>query len=115
MDWIRLLIAGLLEIAWAFGLKYSDGFTDPWPSVLTIAGILTSFFFFSEAMKRIPVGTAYAVFTGIGSFGAALIGMLFLDEGASPLKVFFLLLLIVGIIGLKFSTKDETSDAKGEG
>lgn len=110
MPWILLLIAGLSEIVWAFGLKYSKGFTEPIWSIVTILFIFLSFFLFAKAMKSIPIGTAYAVFTGIGAAGTAIISMLFLNEEAGFLKIMFLFLLISGIIGLKVTSVEKKEE-----
>jgi quaternary ammonium compound-resistance protein SugE len=99
--WLILIVAGLIEAGWAIGLKFSDGFTRFWPSVLTIAGIVISMFMLSVAARDLPIGTAYAVWVGIGATGAVVLGMLFLNEPVSPARVFFLALIIAGIIGLK--------------
>ncbi|WP_110114873.1 multidrug efflux SMR transporter [Bacillus sp. CGMCC 1.16541] len=107
MGWIYLIIAGMTEIIWALGLKYSNGFTETIPSAITIVFITISFFLFSKSLATIPIGTAYAVFTGIGAAGTAIIGMIFLNEGTSIGKVFFLTLMILGIIGLKLVSSDE--------
>ncbi|MCA0173273.1 DMT family transporter [Bacillus sp. RAR_GA_16] len=106
MAWIYLVIGGLMEVLWAIGLKYSDGFTNPIISLLTVVGIATSFYFFSKALKYLPVGTAYAIFTGLGAAGTAVIGMMFLNESISFIKIFFILLLISSIIGLKLNAKE---------
>ena len=103
MAWILIIVAGLLESAWAVGLKYTDGFTRLWPSVLTIAGIIISLFMLSLAARTLPIGTAYAVWVGIGAAGAAILGMVFLKEPADPARLFFLALLVVSIAGLKFT------------
>jgi quaternary ammonium compound-resistance protein SugE len=110
MSWIYLIIAGLSEIAWAFGLKYSDGFTNLIPTVLTIAGILFSFYLFSKAIIDIPIGTAYAIFTGIGAAGTVIIGMVFLNESSSLLKIILVITLLSGIIGLKLTTTDKKAE-----
>jgi quaternary ammonium compound-resistance protein SugE len=110
MSWIYLIIAGLSEIAWAFGLKYSDGFTNLIPTVLTIAGILFSFYLFSKAIIDIPIGTAYAIFTGIGAAGTVIIGMVFLNESSSLLKIILVITLLSGIIGLKLTTTDKKEE-----
>ncbi|WP_139492013.1 DMT family transporter [Brevibacillus dissolubilis] len=107
MPWMYLLIAGLLEVVWAMGLKYSEGFTIFWPSVVTVTLLVFSFYLFSKAMKQIPIGTAYAVFTGIGTVGTAVVGMLYLGEVANTAKILFVLLLISGIVGLKLVSSDE--------
>ncbi|MCA1062955.1 multidrug efflux SMR transporter [Rossellomorea sp. AcN35-11] len=107
MGWIYVIIGGVLEIGWATGLSLSEGFTKPGPSIITSVLILISFYFFSNSMKLLPIGTAYAVFTGIGAAGTAVVGMVFLNEGYSLLKVVFISLLIFGVIGLKMSDKEE--------
>jgi quaternary ammonium compound-resistance protein SugE len=107
MGWIYVIIGGILEIGWATGLSLSEGFTKPVPSIVTALLILVSFYFFSNSMRLLPIGTAYAVFTGIGAAGTAVVGMVFLNEGISVLKVAFITLLIFGVIGLKMSDKEE--------
>lgn len=101
MSWFYLILAGLSEIVWAYGLKMTDGFTQLWWSVGTIFFMFVSFFLFAKAMRTIPVGTAYAVFTGIGAAGTALVGITALGESASVLTVVSLAVLIAGIVGLK--------------
>ncbi|WP_219834485.1 multidrug efflux SMR transporter [Paenibacillus sp. R14(2021)] len=101
MAWLYLLLAGLLEVAWASGLQASEGFTKWLPSVITITLLAVSFFCFARAMRRIEVGTAYAVFTGIGTVGTVIVGIVLLDEPASVFKLFFIALLVGGIVGLK--------------
>ena len=103
MAWLLLVIAGVLEAGWAVGLKFTNGFTKPLPSVLTIAGIVASMYLLSVAARSLPIGTAYAVWVGIGTLGAVILGMTLLGEPATPLRIFFLALLLVSIIGLKFS------------
>ncbi|VYU49414.1 quaternary ammonium compound efflux SMR transporter SugE [Metakosakonia massiliensis] len=103
MSWIVLFIAGLLEVVWAVGLKYTHGFTRLVPSVATIAAMVLSMALLSWAMKSLPVGTAYAVWTGIGAVGAAIAGILLLGESASPARLLSLGLIVAGIIGLKLS------------
>ncbi|MFC7783757.1 MULTISPECIES: multidrug efflux SMR transporter [unclassified Rossellomorea] len=107
MGWIYVIIGGILEIGWATGLSLSEGFTKPVPSIVTAVLILISFYFFSNSMKLLPIGTAYAVFTGIGAAGTAVVGMVFLNDGISIMKVAFITLLIFGVIGLKMSDKEE--------
>ena len=104
MAWIILFIAGLFEVGWAIGLKYTDGFTKFWPSVLTLAGIALSMLLLSIAARTLPIGTAYSVWVGIGAAGAVILGIVLLNEPANPLRLFFLLLLIASIIGLKATT-----------
>ena len=102
--WVVLFIAGVFEIAWAISLKYSQGFTKLWPSVGTIGAMVVSFYLLSQALKTIPVGTGYAVWTGIGIIGTAIIGMAVLDEPRDMDRIFCLLLIIAGIIGLKVAS-----------
>lgn len=109
MAWIYLLIAGATEIVWAIGLKLADGFTNLAPSIVTLIFIVISFLLFAIAMKTIPIGTAYAVFTGIGAAGTAILGIWLFDENASWEKLFFLSLLLFGIIGLKVLDGKESS------
>lgn len=104
MAWILLVVAGLLEAGWAVGLKFTDGFRKPLPSVLTIAGIVISLLMLAQAARTLPIGTAYPVWVGIGAAGAAVLGMLLLNEPVSPARLFFLGLLIMAIIGLKLTT-----------
>ncbi|EAQ82805.1 DMT family transporter [Blastopirellula marina] len=104
MAWIILIVAGLLEIGWAIGLKYTEGFTKPLPSVLTAAAIVTSMFLLSVSARTIPIGSAYAIWVGIGASGAALLGVWLFGESLSPARGFFLLLLVGSIIGLKLTS-----------
>jgi quaternary ammonium compound-resistance protein SugE len=99
-----LFCAGLLEIAWAIGLKYTNGFTRLWPSVLTLTALAGSMVLLAQAARTLPIGTAYAVWVGIGALGAALLGIVLFQEAATPARVFFLALLLVAIIGLKATT-----------
>ncbi|EHB39340.1 multidrug resistance protein, SMR family [Salmonella enterica subsp. enterica serovar Infantis str. SARB27] len=103
MSWIILLIAGLLEVVWAVGLKYTHGFSRLTPSIITITAMVISMALLSWAMKTLPVGTAYAIWTGIGAVGAAITGILLLGESASPARLLSLGLIVAGIIGLKLS------------
>jgi len=107
MAWIYLVIAGLFECGWAIGLKYTDGFTRVLPSVLTIAAMAISFLLLSLAMKTIPVGTAYAVWTGIGAIGVAALGMLLFGESKDLMRILSLLLIISGIVGLKLVSSSQ--------
>jgi quaternary ammonium compound-resistance protein SugE len=104
MPWLLLIIAGLLEAGWAIGLTYTRGFTRPLPSVLTILGITVSMYLLALAARTLPIGTAYAVWVGIGTFGAVVLGMTLKGEPATPGRLFFLGLLLVSIIGLKVSS-----------
>lgn len=101
MAWIYLAVAGLFEIGWAIGLKYSHGFSRPVPSLLTVAAMVMSLWLLSIAMKSIPVGTAYAVWTGIGAIGVAVLGMVLFGESREVARLVCLFLIIVGILGLK--------------
>lgn len=104
MSWIILFIAGLLEVVWAVGLKYTHGFTRLWPSVITLLAMIASFILLSQAMKTLPVGTAYAVWTGIGAIGAAIMGIILLGESVSLWRILSLFLIVAGIAGLKLSS-----------
>ncbi|WP_313825079.1 quaternary ammonium compound efflux SMR transporter SugE [Leclercia sp.] len=104
MPWIILFIAGLLEVVWAIGLKYTHGFTRLTPSIITVSAMIVSIVLLSWAMRSLPVGTAYAVWTGIGAVGAAITGILLLGESASLARIASLALIVAGIIGLKLST-----------
>ncbi len=101
MAWAYLAVAGLFECGWAIGLKYTDGFTKLVPSILTVSAMAISFWLLSLAMKTIPVGTAYAVWTGIGAVGVAILGMILLGESRAIMRVICLLLIVAGIVGLK--------------
>jgi quaternary ammonium compound-resistance protein SugE len=105
MAWILLVIAGLLETGWAIGLKYSDGFTKFWPSVLTILGLVVSMVLLALAARTLPIGTAYAVWVGIGAAGAAVLGIVLLGEPVTVARMFFLALLLVAIVGLKATSQ----------
>ena len=102
--WLALLAAGLLEIAWAFGLKYSDGLTRFWPAAVTLISIALSFGFMAIALRSLPFGTAYAVWTGIGATGSILVGMLVYSESMDPVRLVCLTLIVVGMIGLKLNS-----------
>jgi quaternary ammonium compound-resistance protein SugE len=103
MAWIYLLVAGLLEVGWAIGLKYTEGFTRVVPSVLTAASIVLSLVFLGFALKTLPVGTAYAVWTGIGATGTALLGIWLFGEPATIARFSCIALIVAGIAGLKFA------------
>jgi len=104
MGWFYLVIAGFLEIAWAIGLKYTDGFSKLWPTVVTVCAMIASFALLAAALKTIPVGTGYAVWTGIGAAGTAIIGMTFLGESREVLRIICILLIVAGVIGLRFAS-----------
>ena len=101
MAWTYLVIAGLFEIGWAIGLKYTGGFTRLWPSVWTAASMAVSVFLLSRALREIPVGTGYAVWTGIGAVGTALLGMALFGESRDVLRLLCIALIVAGIVGLK--------------
>jgi len=102
MAWWYLLIAGLFEVVWAVAMKLSLGFTKPLPTLITILGMIISFVFLSFALKTLPLGTAYAVWTGIGAIGTAVIGILWLGDPAYFSRIFFLVMILGGLIGLKW-------------
>jgi quaternary ammonium compound-resistance protein SugE len=103
MNWTYLVIAGILEIAWAIGLKYTEGWTKLWPSIITGLLMVASFYFLSLAVKSLPIGTAYAVWTGIGTVGAAILGMFLFDEPRDIVRIACIFLIIAGIAGLKLT------------
>ncbi|MDO9096131.1 MAG: quaternary ammonium compound efflux SMR transporter SugE [Rubrivivax sp.] len=104
MPWVLLLIAGLLEIGWAIGLKYTEGFTRPLPSVLTLVAMAGSVILLGLAMKSLPVGTSYAVWVGVGAVGTAILGMVLFNEPANAGRIASLGLIVAGIVGLKLAT-----------
>lgn len=104
MNWLILVLAGLFEIVWAIGLKYTDGFTRLWPTVGTVTAMVISVGLLGLAMKSLPVGTAYAVWVGVGAVGTAILGIVLFDESANWGRIVSLLLIIIGIIGLKLAT-----------
>lgn len=106
MAWTCLIIAGLFEIGWAIGLKYTEGFSRLWPSALTIAAMIASFALLAQALKTIPIGTGYAVWTGIGAAGTAIIGMVFLGESREVLRIVCIVLIVAGVVGLKFAASE---------
>lgn len=101
MAWIYLTVAGLLEVVWAVGLKYTDGFTRLLPSAVTLAAMAASVYFLALAVRTIPIGTGYAVWTGIGAVGVSILGMMLFDEARNVLRILCILLIIAGIAGLK--------------
>ncbi|HEX2541407.1 MAG TPA: quaternary ammonium compound efflux SMR transporter SugE [Caldimonas sp.] len=101
MSWVALFIAGVFEVAWAIGLKYTEGFTRLWPSVATLAAMLVSVLLLGWAMKELPVGTAYAVWTGVGAVGTAILGIFLFGDSASPARLACLAMIAGGIVGLK--------------
>ena len=107
MAWVYLVIAGLLETGWAIGLKYTDGFRRPVPSILTIIAIAASMILLSIAARTIPIGTAYSIWVGIGAVGAVILGIILFDEPRDFFRMMFVALLIVSLIGLKLTTHAE--------
>ncbi len=104
MAWVYLAFAGLLEIVWAIGLRYTQGFTRLWPSVGTVIAMIASFWLLSLALRALPLGTAYAVWTGIGAVGTVILGIALFGETASLVRVLCVLLIVGGIVGLKMAT-----------
>ena len=103
MDWIYLIIAGLLEVGWATTLPYTEGFTKPVPSLITFAALVASFILLAQALKTLPVGTGYAVWTGIGVVGTAIVGTVFLNEPRDLQRFICISLIVLGIAGLRFT------------
>ena len=106
MAWAILVVAGLCEIAWAVGLKYTDGFTRPGPTTLVVGAMIASVWLLAIALRTIPVGTGYAVWTGIGAVGTAILGMFLFNESRDVLRVGCILLIVAGIVGLKLVTPE---------
>lgn len=107
MYWLILVVAGLFEVVWAIGLKYTDGFSKLVPSIFTIVSMIISMGLLAYAVKHIPVGTAYAVWTGIGAVGTAILGIILFNESKEFIRVFFIFLIVVGIVGLKIFSGSE--------
>lgn len=103
MAWTILIIAGLFEVGWAIGLKYTAGFTRLWPSVWTVAAMIISVYLLALALRSIPVGTGYAVWTGVGAVGTALLGIILFGEPANAARLACIALIVAGIVGLKFA------------
>ena len=104
MSWTILFLAGIFEIFWAVGLKYSDGFTKLIPTIFTIVTMIISFYLLSLALKALPIGTAYAVWVGIGTVGTVIAGIMLFGESMSLIRVMRILFILIGIVGLKFTT-----------
>lgn len=103
MPWIYLVLAGLFEVGWAIGLKYSEGFSRLWPSVGTVSAMLVSIVLLALAVKSLPIGTAYAIWTGIGAVGAVILGIALFGDPATPARLLCVALILTGIIGLKLT------------
>ncbi len=106
MEWVYLVIAGFLEVGWAIGLKYSQGFTRILPSMLTVIGMAASFYFLSLSLKSLPLGNAYAIWTGIGTVGTVVLGIILFKEPISIMRLFCIAFIFIGIIGLKLLSTD---------
>ena len=104
MAWVTLFIAGLCEVGWAIGLKYTEGFTRLWPTLGTVAAMVVSLWLLGVAMKSLPVGTAYAVWVGVGAVGTVILGIVLFGEPANPARLISVMLIVAGIIGLKLAT-----------
>jgi quaternary ammonium compound-resistance protein SugE len=104
MAWVILVAAGLFEVGWAIGLKYTEGFTRPWPTTWTVTAMVISLWLLGIAMKTLPVGTAYSVWVGVGAVGTVILGVVLLGEPVSAARVLSVALIIAGIVGLKLST-----------
>jgi quaternary ammonium compound-resistance protein SugE len=104
MAWTYLLIAGVLEIGWAVGLKYTGGFTRPWPTALTVVGMIASVFFLALAARTIPLGTSYAIWTGIGAVGTTILGIVLFAESAAGPRLIFIAMILLSIVGLKLTS-----------
>lgn len=113
MPWVILVIAGLFEVAWSVGMKKSDGFTKLGPSIFTLITLALSMFLLGWAMKTLPLGTAYTIWTGVGAIGAVILGIVMFGESASPLRIACIALILVGIVGLKLTTP-KTPEAETE-
>jgi quaternary ammonium compound-resistance protein SugE len=105
MAWLVLILAGLFEVGWAVGLKYTDGFTRLWPTLATAACMIVSLGLLGIALRSLPLGTAYAIWTGIGTVGTALLGMALFQESTDPLRLVCIILIVAGIVGLKLVTR----------
>jgi quaternary ammonium compound-resistance protein SugE len=104
MSWIILIVAGLLEVGWAIGLKYTEGFTRLWPSVFTALAMVVSIVLLGIAVKSLPVGTAYAVWVGVGAVGTVIMGIVLFGEPANALRIASIVLIVAGIVGLKLAS-----------
>ena len=106
MEWIYLVIAGFFEVGWAMGLKYSQGFTKILPSILTVIGMVASFYFLSLSLKSLPLGNAYAIWTGIGTVGTVILGIILFKEPFNVMRMICIVLIVIGIVGLKLISID---------
>ncbi|WP_368487532.1 multidrug efflux SMR transporter [Clostridium sp. BJN0013] len=106
MEWIYLVTAGFFEVSWAIGLKYSQGFTKILPSILTIIGMIASFYFLSLSLKSLPLSTAYAIWTGIGTVGTVILGIILFKEPINAMRTICIVFIVLGIVGLKLIPMD---------
>jgi quaternary ammonium compound-resistance protein SugE len=106
MAWLNLLIAGIFEVVWAIGLKYTEGFTKLWPSVVTVVAMIASLGFLAQALKSIPLGTGYAVWTGIGAVGTAVFGIVLFGESRNVLRLASIMIIVIGIVGLHLTSPE---------
>ena len=104
MSWIILVLAGVFEVGWAIGLKYTEGFTRLWPTVGTVAAMVVSLGLLGIAMKSLPVGTAYAIWVGVGAVGTVILGIVLFDEPVNALRIGSVVLIVAGLVGLKLAT-----------
>lgn len=104
MSWLFLILSGLIEVVWAISLKYAEGFTKLWPSVVSVLSIAASMFLLSAAMKELPVGLSYGIFVGMGAIGATILGIVLFGEPLNPLRFFFLALLLAALVGLRMTS-----------
>ena len=113
MPWLILFMAGLFEVGWAIGLKYTHGFTRLWPSVFTVLAMAVSLFLLAQALRTLPIGTAYAVWTGVGAVGTAVLGIVLFSEPATAMRLGCIALIVTGIVGLKFASAEGRPDLSG--
>lgn len=106
MEWIYLVVAGFFEMGWAIGLKYSQGFSKITPSILTVIGMIASFYFLSLSLKNLPIGTAYAIWTGIGTIGTVILGIILFKEPINIMRMVCITFIVLGIVGLKLTSLD---------
>ncbi len=114
MAWVILIIAGLFETVWAIALKYSDGLTRLWPSLLTLVAMMISLYLLALSLKTLPIGAAYTIWTGIGALGTVIFGIAVFGESKDFLKIFFVLMILGGIVGLKIATDKDSATKKAE-
>ena len=106
MVWFFIVVAGVFEVTWAFGLKYAEGFSRFWPSVITLSALAVSMIFLAQAVRTLPIGTAYAIWTGIGAIGTATLGIILFGESRDLARLASILLIVAGIVGLRITSSD---------